>query len=171
VQKFRNNRAYEPPFTVPGEINFEADYQIRMHFSSPQAGYLYIVNEGPRQGSAHPQFVLLFPSSTANQGSPRVAANQTVQIPQESWFKFDNEQGTEKLWLVFAVDAVPELEAVGAANPQTRGLITEPAQNKVIQDFLTTHSTNNPKSERGDTLTTLKFPGKLLVYAVRLEHH
>jgi hypothetical protein len=172
VQKFRNNRAYEPPFTVPGEINFEADYQIRVHFSSPQAGYLYIVNEGPREASAPPQFVVLFPSSTANEGSPWVAANQTVQIPEESWFKFDNEQGTEKLWLVFSSDAVPELEAVKEfVSNRTQGLITDSAKSQSVQNFLTAHSVQKPTAETGDKQTTLKSPGKLLVYPVKLEHH
>jgi hypothetical protein len=44
-------------------------------------------------------------------------------------------------------------------------------QNKLIQDFLTTHSATKPELEKGETLTTLKAPGKLLLYPVRLEHH
>src|SRR6185503_15958384 len=51
--------------------------------------------------------------------------------------------------------------AIGAANPQTAGLIIEPSRNKVVQNFLTTHSANEPSSEQGDA-TTLKSPGKLL---------
>ncbi|HEX6188337.1 MAG TPA: hypothetical protein VFZ40_09665 [Pyrinomonadaceae bacterium] len=52
-----------------------------MNVRSPQSGYLYIFNEGPPEGSAPVQFVVLFPSSTANEGSSRVAADQLVQIP------------------------------------------------------------------------------------------
>ena len=85
VQKFRNERPYQDPFTLPAEIIFEADYQIRVHVRSPQSGYLYILNEGPREASAPPEFVLLFPSSTANKGSPLVTAEQVVQIPGKSW--------------------------------------------------------------------------------------
>ncbi len=172
VQKFRNGRPYQPPFTQPGEMIFEADYQIRVNIRSPQSGYLYVLNEGPPEASAQPEFVVVFPSPTANSGSPLVAAEQLVQIPEQSWLKFDAQQGTEKLWLVFAENAVPELEAVKSfANPQTRGLITDPARNKVVQNFLTTHSSTKPGYEKGEALTTLKTPQKLLVYAIRLEHH
>ncbi|HET6851584.1 MAG TPA: protein kinase [Pyrinomonadaceae bacterium] len=172
VQKFRNGRPYQQPFTQPGEMIFEADYQIRVNIRSPQSGYLYVLNEGPPDASAQPEFVVVFPSSTANNGSAFLAAEQLVQIPKQTWLEFDTQQGTEKLWLVFSENAVPELEAVKTfANRETRGLITDPAQNKVVQNFLTTHSATKPAYDRNATLTTLKAPGKLLVYAVPLEHH
>ena len=170
VQKFRNGRPYQKPFTQPGEMIFEADYRIRVNIRSPQSGYLYVLNEGPPEASAPPEFIVVFPSSTANNGSPFVAAEQVVQIPERSWLEFDAQQGVEKLWLVFAENAVPEFEGL-FANPQTRGLITDPSRNKVVQNFLTTHSATKPGYEKGAALTTLKTPEKLLVYAIRLEHH
>ena len=171
VQKFRNNKPFDGPFTLAGEINFEADYQIRMNVRSPQPGYLYVLNEGPRKASAPPEFVLLFPSSTANTGSPLLAPDQIVLIPEKSWIVFDKQEGVEKLWLVFSKDAVPELESAGVANPRTRGLITDAGRNSAIQKFLTTHSPQKPNAEKGDNQTTLKSTGTLLVYAVKLEHH
>ena len=169
VQKFKNRKPYQNPFTLAGEINFEPDYRIRVNVRGPQAGHLYVLNEGPTSGE--PEFVVLFPSSTANNGSPFLAAGQEVRIPEQSWFEFDKQQGVEKLWLVFSEDAVAELEAVKQfASPRTRGLVTDPARNKAIQNFLTTVQ-SKPVAEKGETLTTLKAPGKLLIYPVRLEHH
>jgi hypothetical protein len=148
---------------------FERDYQIRLNVRSAQPGHLYILNEGP--GSAAPEFVFLFPSSTANGGSSLLSAARLVQIPQESWFKFDTQRGVEMVWLVFAEEEVPELEAGKEfASTRTGGLITDPAKNQAIQNFLTTHSAARPDVNRGE-LTTLKAPGPLLVYALRLEHH
>lgn len=170
VQKYKDGKPYQDPFTLAGEINFEPAYQIRVTVRSQQAGHLYILNEGP--ASTQPEFVVLFPSTTANDGSSLLAAGQAVQIPERSWFKFDQQQGVEKLWLVFSEDAVPELEAMKTfANTQTRGLITDPAQNTAVQKFLSSYSVSKPTSEKGETLTTLKAPGKVLVYAIRLEHH
>jgi serine/threonine protein kinase len=169
VQKFRNNRPYENPFKLPGEMIFERDYQIRLNVRSAQPGHLYILSEGP--SSAAPEFVFLFPSSTANQGSSLLGAAELVQIPQESWFKFDTQRGVETVWLVFAEEVVPELEALKEfASTRTGGLITDPAKNRDVQDFLTSHSAARPDVNRGE-LTTLKAPGPLLVYALRLEHH
>ncbi|MEN3329305.1 MAG: eukaryotic-like serine/threonine-protein kinase [Acidobacteriota bacterium] len=172
VQKFRNGEPYQNPFTQPGELIFEQDYQIRVHIRSPQNGYLYVFNEGPPKATARPQFVVVFPSSTANNGSSEVEAEQVVQIPERTWLQFDAEQGTEKLWLVFAEQALPELEAAkGYASERTRMLITVPSVNKDVQNFLNNGSLPKPTSERGDRQTTLKAPGKLLVYPIKLEHH
>ena len=171
VQKFRDKKPFQEPFTIPGEMIFEEDYQIRLNFSSPQTGHLYILNEGPAATSA-PEYNVVFPSPTANNGSSLLAAGQVTQIPDESWLKFDAQQGTEKLWLVFSEDAVPELETLKEfAGPQTQGLITDAARNKVVQNFLTTHSETKPTIEKGERLTTLKNPVKLLVHPIILEHH
>ncbi len=171
VQKFRDKKPFQAPFTIPGEMIFEEDYQIRLSFSSPQAGHLYILNEGPAPSSA-PEFNVVFPSSTANKGSSLIAAQQVTQIPEKSWLEFDAQQGTEKLWLVFSEDAVAELEAVKEfAGPQTQGLIADPVRNRAVHDFLQTHSKTKSTVEKGERLTTLKTPGKLLVHAIKLEHH
>jgi serine/threonine protein kinase len=171
VQKFRDKKPFQNPFTIPGEMIFEEDYQIRLSFSSLQGGHLYILNEGPT-ASAAPEFNILFPSPTANNGSSLIITEQVTQIPERSWLKFDSQQGTEKLWLVFSEDAVPELEAVKEfADPQTQGLIADPARNKVVQSLLNTYSQTRPTVEKGERLTTLKIPGKLLVHALKLEHH
>ena len=171
MQKFRDKKPFQDPFTIPREMIFEEDYQIRLSFSSPQKGYLYILNEGPVATSA-PEFNVVFPSSTANKGSSLIAAGQLTQIPDRSWLKFDAQQGTEKLWLIFSEDVVPELESLKEfASPQTQGLITDPAANKVVQNFLNTHSETRPSVEPGERLTTLKSPGKLLVHPIKLEHH
>ena len=172
VQKFRSGEPYDKPFTVAGEINFEAEYQIRLNVRSPQTGHLYVLNEGPREGIAPLEFVAVFPSKTANKGSSLLPAEQVVQIPEQTWLKFDKEQGIEKLWLVFSEDAVPELEAIRSfANVSDKGLIRDVDQNRKIENFLTTQSASKPQQDRGNTWTTLTASGKLLVYAVKLEHH
>ena len=171
VQKFRDKKPFQAPFTIPGEMIFEEDYQIRLSLSSPQAGHLYILNEGPVATSA-PEFNVVFPSPTANKGSSLIAAGQVTQIPEQSWLKFDAQQGTEKLWLIFSEDAVPELESLKEfAGLATQGLVADPARNKVVQAFLNTHSETKSSVEKGERLTTLKTPGSLLVHAIKLEHH
>ena len=173
VQKFRNERPYEPQFTLPGEMIFEQDYQIRVHIRSPQDGFLYIFNEGPpEEGTATPEYVVVFPSPTANNGLSEVVAEQEVQIPEKSMLKFDAEQGTEKLWLVFSEQRLTELEAAkGYASEHPQKLIKIPSVNRDVQKFLNDASLPRPTSERGERQTTLKAPGKVLVYPIKLEHH
>ena len=172
VQEFRDGK-YNSPYTMAGEVGFEPKDRVRLNVGSPQTGYLYILNEGPRDGSTVPEYTILFPSSSANNGSPLLAAEQHIQIPAEpNWYQFDEQQGVERLWLVFSEDAVPEFENVRRfASKETKGVIADMTQNKLILDFLTKHSATKPEFDKGDTLTTLRMPGKLLLYPVRLEHH
>lgn len=172
VQKFKDDRPYQRPFDISGEINFEAGYRIRLNIRSPQAGYLYVLNEGPTTTGGEPEYVAVFPSPTSNEGSEVVAADQTTKIPDQSWLRFDKEEGVEKLWLVFSVRSVPELEGIRAfASAQTAGLITDAQLTKTISNFLNSHSTVKVTADKGETVTTVKTAQELLVYAVRLEHH
>jgi serine/threonine protein kinase len=172
VQKYRNNKPFQEQFTISGEMIFEADYRIRLNIRSPQSGYLYVLNEGPREASAAPEFVLLFPSSTANNGSPFLNAGQVVTMPEKSWIWFDTEKGIEKLWLVFASEAVPELEAVKEfAGTRTVGLINDPAKISAIQNFIAAHSGSKPSAEKGDKETTVKGTGKVLLHPIKLDHY
>lgn len=169
LQKFRDGKAYQEPAILASEINFEVDYQIRINARSPQAGHLYILNEGPTREA---EYVILFPSPTANNGSAFLAAEQLVQIPEQSWIRFDAEQGVEKLWFVFAAEAIPELEAVKRfVNPVNHGLISDSDQRKAVQNFLSNHAAPAPKFERQEKQSVVTAPGKVLVYAIRLEHH
>ena len=174
VQKYRNGRPFENPFRLAGEINFEKDYKVRLNVSSPQPGYLYILNEGPSTGDGASTFVVLFPSTTANNGLSYVSENQRVEIPEQSWFQFDAEQGTEKLWLIFSTDSVPELEVLKQfANPKDHGLVRNAGLKDKVYEFLRTHSGPKPAVEKGDELkqTSLSIAGSVLVHAIRLEHH
>lgn len=172
VQKYKDGKPYEAPFDLAGEINFEADYQIRLSIRGLQAGYLYVLNEGPTGAGNAPEYVVIFPSPTANDGSEFVAANQRVQIPNETWLKFDKEQGVEKLWLIFSEQALPELAGVKAfTNPRNRGLIDDAQLNKTIDSFLSSRLSETATPEKGDTFTALKTASKTLIYPIRLEHH
>jgi len=172
VQKYKDGKPFEPPFPVAGEINFESTYQVRVHVSSPQPGHLYIFNEGPPTESAATEFVVTFPSTTANNNSSVIEAGQVVQIPETSWLVFDKERGVETLWVVFSKDEILQLETARKfATPKTKNLIADVAQNRMVQDFLTANSVTKPSVDKGRSLTTLKAPGSLLVYAIRLEHH
>ncbi len=169
VQKFKDDKPYQDPFTLAGEINFEAGYRIRVNVRSPQPGYLYILNEGPASGA--PEYNIVFPTPSANKGSSLLQASQMVQIPEKTWLRFDEQRGIEKLWLVFSENALPELDSLKQfAGTQTRGLITDPLRNKAIKDYLDAQ-TSKPQVEKGETLTTVKAAGQLLVYAIKLEHH
>jgi serine/threonine protein kinase len=174
VQKYRNEKPYQKPFELSGEMIFEKDYRVRLNVGSTQSGYLYILNEGPGTNTRPPSFNILFPSMTANDGSALVAANRQIQIPAQSWFQFDAAEGTELIWLVWATESQPVLETVkGLANPRDKGAISDPAQAQAVEEFLKTHAATEIVVEKGDVKkqTQLTAKADILAYRVKLEHH
>ncbi len=163
------------PFQLPGEMSFSAGDRVRFTFASPQAGFLYILNESPELAGGKSIFNVLFPSSTSNNGSTQLSANQTVQIPERGdGFIFDAEEGTEKLWLIWSANAVADLEALKKwANAQDKGEIKDAAQVSSLRDFLSKNSAAKPDIDKDEVKkqTTIKGKGDLLVKLINLEHH
>jgi hypothetical protein len=174
VQKYRDGKPYQDPFRLRDDFNFEKDYRIRLNITSSQSGRLYLLNESPARADQTPTFNVMFPSTTANQGSALLTENQQIQIPQQSWFHFDEQQGTEKIWLVWAQKDVPKLEAIkGFANPRDRGIISSPGLRTAVNEFLRTHSSSSPSVERDQEKkeTVVRANGEILVHVIKLEHH
>lgn len=174
VQKYRDGKPYQEPFAPTAEINFEQDYRVRLHLKSEQAGYLYILNEDLASAGDAPAYTILFPSPTANGGLSRVDANRQLQIPEQSWFRFDEGRGTEKVWLVWSAESVPALEASkGFANPRDRGVVKSPELNAAVRAFLDARSNPPPVAERGagQKEVVVSVSGDILAHLLRLEHH
>ena len=171
VQKYRNGKPYQDPFRLGSEINFEKDYRIRLHVSSADAGYLYVLNESPEANSEAP-FNILFPSQTSNDGSAHLSAGQEAQIPAQSWFSFDQEAGVEKLWLVWSATGIAELEeARRFANEKDKGEIKDAELNRKIKELLSRHSGSQITAEKSKEMTNVSARDEILVHAVNLEHH
>ncbi|HXI90655.1 MAG TPA: protein kinase [Blastocatellia bacterium] len=175
VQKYRDGKPYRDPFKLPGEILFEKDDQVRLHVGSPQDGHLYIFNEGPPINGEAPPLNVLFPSPTANNGLSMVSSGEAIDIPKQSWFRLDQEEGTEKLWLVWSVQAIPDFEATKQfANEKDRGVINSPGLDRSVKDFLSkTRSGSKPTVEKDDASkeTRVKANGDIVVHVLALEHH
>ena len=171
VQKYREGKPFEEPFRLAREINFEKDYQVRLTLRSPQPSYLYILNQSP--DDANP-LQILFPSSTANGGSPLIDKNREIQIPEVSWFKFDAEQGTETLWVVWSIAAIPEFDSARKfANPADGGVISDVGLTESLRPFLIETSPDDLKIEKTDAppLTVLRSSGKIIVHGIKLAHN
>ena len=174
MQKYRDGKAYQDPFRLRDDINFEKDYRIRLNVTSPQSGRLYLLNEGPAAADQIPTFNVLFPSETANNGLALLTENQQIQIPRQSWFQFDEQQGTEKIWVVWAAKEVPEMEAIkGFANSKDRGVISSPGLRTAVNQFLKAHSTGASSVERDQDKkeTAVRANSDILVHVIKLEHH
>jgi serine/threonine protein kinase len=170
VQKMRDGKPYQTEFESSGQEIFENGWKFRMNLSSPQEGYLYLLNEGPAAGAVT-TYNVLFPEEKTNKGSPRVSADQKLQT---AWMRFDEHQGTEKFWLVWSAAPVKELEAVtDVVNDKDRGEIKDSSRANAVRDFLDKHSSPKPEvaKDSAKKQTIVKGKGEVLVNFIELEHH
>jgi serine/threonine protein kinase len=170
VQKMRDDKPYQDEFESSGQEIFENGWKFRMNVSSPQDGYLYLVNEGPADGDTTTYHVL-FPEEKTNSGSPRVTAGQNLQT---AWMRFDDNQGTEKFWIIWTTNAVRDLDAVTeAVNETDQGEIKDSARARGVRDFLKKHSATGAEATKDSAKkqTVIKGRGDVLVKMIELEHH
>jgi hypothetical protein len=166
----RDGKPFQDQFESSGQEIFENGWKFRINLSSPQDGYLYLLNEGPASGDAT-TYNILFPEATTNGGSPRVTANQKLQT---AWMRFDDHQGSENFWLVWSASPVKELEAVtGAVNDRDLGEITDEAKARTVRDFLKQHSSPKTNLTRDSSRkqSLVEGRGDVLVSFLELEHH
>lgn len=173
VQSYNDGR-YKNPFKLSGEMLFRNKDRIRLNIKSPQNGYLYILNESPKDIDGKTSFNILFPSPTTNNGNSRLAAEQEIQIPEQSWFQLDEKEGTEFVWLVWSQNPLSELESAKRfANPEDRGKIKDSALVDFIESILRKYQSNKGDIERDDDkkVSLITSNTDTLAYAVKLEHH
>jgi hypothetical protein len=172
VQKYRDGKPYGAPFRLPGEVIFEKDYRIWLGVSGPQPGYLYIVNEGPQSAPGRPDYNLLFPLPTTNGGASLLQPGREVKIPEGDSFRFDDQEGAERIWLIYSARPVPELDAVSDVVNKTRNVeISDLAQARAVQDFISLHAAPKPHAEKGERLTSVSGESDVVVHEIKLEHH
>ncbi|HEX5081324.1 MAG TPA: protein kinase [Blastocatellia bacterium] len=162
------------PFQVPGEMFFDPGDILHVSFTSPQTGFLYIINESPQVTGQASAFNILFPTSTTNQSSAKLSANETLRIPShDDGFELDKEKGTEKLWLIWAPSEVAELEKLKIfADQRYKGEIKDADQIEKLRVFLAERSAAKPQIEPDEEKkqTVVKMRTDILVTLVNLKH-
>ena len=170
VQKMRDGKPFQTEFESSGQEIFENGWKFRLNVDSRQDGYLYLLNEGPASANSS-TYNVLFPESKTNSGSPQVTAGRKLQT---DWMRFDEQQGTEKFWIIWSAAPVKELEAVTeVVNDQDLGEIKDAVKAKAVRDFLNQQATPKPEvtKDSAKKQSVIKGKGDVLVNAIELEHH
>jgi serine/threonine protein kinase len=180
VQTFARGGPSGAPIAMSGEtegsIYFRNDDRIRFHFTSPESGYLYLLNEGPQPGpDGKPIYHVIFPSTEDHRASAQIEANQRRIVPREEnpAIGFFGSTGAEKVWMIWSRMPVAELEEIkGLNNPTDGGRIMVTGQIERIQRFLSEHSWPRPLIERDEAgkRTNLSAAGDMIVHSMTLEH-
>ncbi len=92
---------------VDPDTTFRSGDRIRLHVDTNTTGYLYVVMQG-----SSGNWRLLFPSAEVEGGSNRIEKGSSQQIPagDRGQFVFDQQSGTEKLFLVLSRRPEPDLD-------------------------------------------------------------
>lgn len=134
VQKMRDGKEYQPPSKSNGEETYESGDEFQLNVSGVDAGYLYVVNEGPPEPN-DTNFRMIYPNAGTNSGAATLGASQTVQ---SDWITFRGPAGNENFWIVWSVSPIIQFETAKAeAFKHPRGGLT--GENLiVIREFLKT---------------------------------
>jgi hypothetical protein len=108
---------------VPPDMVFHAGDKLQFSVQTNSPGYLYIVNQGS-SGTWKP----IFPSPEVADGDNHVDGWHAYTMPPKSRVVFDEQVGTEKLFIVFSREPEPEFENMIYSLPGANGKTLTPAQ-------------------------------------------
>ena len=175
LQSYRNGKALGGPTRltggVAGETYFNRGDGIRLFVSNSDDGYLYMVNEEKRAGTAGSTYNILFPSPEGNNGSSEVKANQQVSTSE---LMFDEKVGTEKVWIVWSANQVRELEGAIRTweNSKDLGEIKDAPSLEFLRSLFERSRATKLQVAQDETneRMNVKGNGDILVYALKLKH-
>jgi serine/threonine protein kinase len=163
VQRMQGNKLEDKSYQSAGRDWFPNGSKFRFNLTSPQSGYLYLLNEGPTTGGKI-SLNLLFPTPANNNLNAAVAANQPIQTGN---FQFDTNQGEEKFWIVWATNPIAEIEAVKTTAKPT---IHDASQSAAILQLLNKHAGQTAaQADEAKELTHVT-GDVVLAQMVRLKH-
>ena len=171
VQKMRDNKPDGDPFNSAGQEIFDTGWKFRFNIQPAQDGALYLLGVGPAKNGA-PEYNILFPLPRENRLDAKLAANQTTQ---SSWGYFVEKSGVERLWIIWAAQPVPELDAIfrdAAGNKKDPGVVADPAQISQMEAYLKKYDNNRPEviADKSKKRTFVKGRSDVLVNLVELSH-
>jgi hypothetical protein len=122
---------------VPTDSVFHSGDRIRFRVETNGLGYLYIIAQGS-SGTWQP----MFPSPETDGGSNRVEGFHSYVMPPKTRFAFDEQAGTEKVFLIFTREKQADLENMilslqgGKAKPASSPAVVPQAAPPVLRASL-----------------------------------
>ena len=164
AQRMQGGKLEGIPVQSAGNDWFPNGTKFKFNLVSPQAGYLYLLNEGLTKGGEK-SLNLLYPTPKNNQLNAAVTANQPIQTDN---YLFDENEGTEKFWIVWAATPVAEIEAAKTdAKPDIKNAIQRAAILALLAQHAPKATSTMDDSKENSTVTT---GSEILADLVNLKH-
>lgn len=148
------------------EIFLNGD-KFRFVLKPEQAGTLYLLNQGPGN-SGTDLWSILFPDPKIKNGSPEVAASETIEVRIE----FYGKPGNENLLIIWSAQPRPELEKIFKDAAKTQYEIIDPDQIETVKKFLATYASPEPMADVDAVKkqTTIRGTSDIFIRKQVLEH-
>ena len=170
AQKLRAGKPFGEEFLATGQQVFDSNWRMRLDFTSPQDGSLYVLDKEQTPAGAA-ELSLFFPLPGTNNGMARVAAGQRVAT---DWARFEQRPGVEEFWIFWSANPLPDLEDTvrAVSNPQEMGIIHDPGRITAIEKLFSKFQTPEPNLSMDKDLgqTTVHGRGDVVVSDLKLEH-
>ena len=155
------------PFESAGQEIFGNGWRFRFNVVPAQPGALYLLNEGPGPDNKT-EYNVLFPNPNDNRGVAALTANQQLNA---GWYRFVENTGVEKIWVIWSAAPVPDLDEVFHAAATNQGVVGDSNIAKV-QSYLNRY---DPKSlevipNKAQKRTLVKGKGDVIVSLIELSH-
>ena len=164
VQRKQSGKLEDNPFQSHGRDFLPNGSKFKFNLTSPQSGYLYLLNEGPTTGGKI-SLNLLFPTRASSNLNAAVAAHQPLQT---RGLDLDENEGVESFWIVWAANPIPEIEAVKATTINSE--IQDATQSAAILRLLNEHAAQTiAQPDEAKELTQVT-GNDVLAQMVKLKH-
>lgn len=172
VQKMIDGKPREEPFKSSGQEIFESGYKFTLNFQTDAEGYMYIYSEDKdAQGKVF--YNLLFPTPSINNGLSQVPGGRPIETFQST---FQNEPGTEVVWMLWTKEKREDLEAVMRSAIPPAGKLKPIADGEnlaTLQDFIDKNRAEKrdpPIKDSANKRTVIKAYTDIVVHRFELEH-
>lgn len=122
---------------VDPDMVFRSGDRIRLRVQVNDNGFLYVVTQG-----SSGNWRVLFPSAEQDDGSNRVTRGRSYDIPRRTRFVFDEQPGTEKLFLVLTRTPENDIDQLiyKLENPRETTPAAAPEKSKPVPTMLAMNS-------------------------------
>jgi tRNA A-37 threonylcarbamoyl transferase component Bud32 len=169
-QPFRSGRPAGVERRLEREMLFPTGFGIALMVKTTEPGHLYVVNEGPGEGGRI-TWNTLFPTLANNGGSSLLPGDAEIRIPGQHYFRFDDKQGTENLWLIWSSAAIPQLEALQRWIGISRGEVRDGSEVDYLRTLTQGASPAAARPDEAAHWTVISRRGDPVVHDVKLEHN
>lgn len=168
VQKMANDKLTGEPFDSAGQEIFGNGWRFRFNLQPAQNGALYLLNEGPGADNKI-EYNVLFPNPADNNGVPGLVANQKLDA---GWFRFVDQTGVEKLWVIWLSQSASDLDAIFRETVNHGGVIADAGQIATVRNYLKHYESQRPEviPYKAQKRTLVKGKGDLVVNLIELSH-